>query len=40
MQQKKHVLQQEETTDIPLAGGASGFLGTRTGTFSLGTAFL
>lgn len=38
---KKNIfLQQEQTTDIPLAGRASIFLGTGTGTFSLGTAFL
>jgi len=40
MQQTNNFLQQEQTTDIPLAGGASIFLGTGTGTFSLGTAFL
>lgn len=33
-------MQQEQTTDIPFAGGATIFLDTGTGTFSLGTAFL
>lgn len=33
-------LQVDQTTDIPLAGGASTFLGTGTGTFSFGAAFL
>lgn len=32
--------QQEQTTDIPFAGGATTFLDTGTGTFSFGTAFL
>lgn len=36
----KSVFCKEQTTDIPFAGGASIFLGTGTGTFSLGTAFL
>lgn len=42
MQQKSFFffLQQEQTTDIPFAGGATIFLDTGTGTFSLGTAFL
>lgn len=37
---KKSIFCKEQTTDIPFAGGASIFLGTGTGTFSLGTAFL
>lgn len=37
---KKAFLQQVKTADIPFAGGATIFLDTGTGTFSLGTAFL
>lgn len=40
MHQESIFLQQEKTTDIPFAGGATIFLDTGTGTFSLGSAFL
>lgn len=33
-------MQVDQTTDIPLDGGASTFLGTGTGTFSFGATFL
>lgn len=37
---KRCFLQQEKNTGIPVGGGASIFLSTGTGTFSLGTTFL